>query len=400
MNYILFDSSFRNNLLPLTFTRPVADLRVGILTIREKWELLLKEKTSTLTEPYLAVKYPLVKAETNILINGSICPNEALLAEVKKLRSGETLVQGDSIIAMCLEADSLDSFGGEAGDDIATINTDINFIKIENTWELFQHNDRAIREDFKLLTKGRKSQPLSKTNRVVNPESIFVEEGAVVEFAILNASTGPIYIGKNAEVMEGSKVRGPLAMCEHAVLKMDAKIYGATTIGPHSKVGGEVNNSIILGYSNKAHDGFLGNSVIGEWCNLGANTNNSNLKNNYASVKMWNYPRKQFVNTGLLFTGLIMGDHSKCSINTMFNTGTVVGVSSNVFGSGFPPKYIPSFTWGGSDSLTSYALDRSIDVAKRVMERRHIEFSEIDERIFRKVFDLTKEERRRRGMPN
>jgi len=383
MNYILFDSSFRNNLLPLTFTRPVADLRVGILTIREKWELLLKEKTSTLTEPYLAVKYPLVKAETNILINGSICPNEALLAEVKKLRSGETLVQGDSIIAMCLEADSLDSFGGEAGDDIATINTDINFIKIENTWELFQHNDRAIREDFKLLTKGRKSQPLSKTNRVVNPESIFVEEGAVVEFAILNASTGPIYIGKNAEVMEGSKVRGPLAMCEHAVLKMDAKIYGATTIGPHSKVGGEVNNSIILGYSNKAHDGFLGHSVLGEWCNLGADTNTSNLKNTYEEVKLWSYSEDAFVATGLQFCGLIMGDHSKSGINTMFNTGTVVGVNSNIYGAGFQRNFVPSFSWGGTHGFVDFELNKAIKIAKAVYKRRGIAFDEVEMSILR-----------------
>ncbi len=394
MNYILFDSSFRNNLLPLTFTRPVADLRVGILTIREKWELLLKEKTSTLTEPYLAVKYPLVKAETNILINGSICPNEALLAEVKKLRSGETLVQGDSIIAMCLEADSLDSFGGEAGDDIATINTDINFIKIENTWELFQHNDRAIREDFKLLTKGRKSQPLSKTNRVVNPESIFVEEGAVVEFAILNASTGPIYIGKNAEVMEGSKVRGPLAMCEHAVLKMDAKIYGATTIGPHSKVGGEVNNSIILGYSNKAHDGFLGHSVLGEWCNLGADTNTSNLKNTYEEVKLWSYSEDAFVATGLQFCGLIMGDHSKSGINTMFNTGTVVGVNSNIYGAGFQRNFVPSFSWGGTHGFVDFELNKAIKIAKAVYKRRGIAFDEVEMSILKEIYNLTHKNRR------
>ncbi len=394
MNYILFDSSFRNNLLPLTFTRPVADLRIGILTIREKWELLLQEKTSTLTEPYLAVKYPLVKAETNILINGSICPNEALLAEVKKLKSGETLVQGDSIIAMCLEADSLDSFGGEAADDISTITTDIDFIKVENTWELFQFNDRAIREDFELLTKGRKSQPLSKTNRVVNPENIFVEEGAVVEFAILNASTGPIYIGKEAEIMEGSKVRGPLALCDHSVLKMDAKIYGATTIGPYSKVGGEVNNSIILGYSNKAHDGFLGHSVLGEWCNLGADTNTSNLKNTYEEVKLWSYAEDAFVATGLQFCGLIMGDHSKSGINTMFNTGTVVGVNSNIYGAGFQRNFVPSFSWGGTHGFADFDLNKAIKIATAVYKRRGIAFDQVEMAILKEIYNLTHKNRR------
>lgn len=394
MNYILFDSSFRNNLLPLTFTRPVADLRIGILTIREKWELLLQEKTSTLTEPYLALKYPLVKAETNILINGSICPNEALLAEVKKLKSGETLVQGDSIIAMCLEADSLDSFGGEAADDISTITTDIDFIKVENTWELFQFNDRAIREDFELLTKGRKSQPLSKTNRVVNPENIFVEEGAVVEFAILNASTGPIYIGKEAEIMEGSKVRGPLALCDHSVLKMDAKIYGATTIGPYSKVGGEINNSIILGYSNKAHDGFLGHSVLGEWCNLGADTNTSNLKNTYEDVKLWSYAEDAFVATGLQFCGLIMGDHSKSGINTMFNTGTVVGVNSNIYGAGFQRNFVPSFSWGGTHGFADFDLNKAIKIATAVYKRRGIAFDQVEMAILKEIYNLTHKNRR------
>jgi UDP-N-acetylglucosamine diphosphorylase/glucosamine-1-phosphate N-acetyltransferase len=394
MNYILFDSSFRNNLLPLTFTRPVADLRIGILTIREKWEHLLQEKTSTLTEPYLAVKYPLVKAETNILINGSICPNEALLAEVKKLKSGETLVQGDSIIAMCLEADSLDSFGGEAADDISTITTDIDFIKVENTWELFQFNDRAIREDFELLTKGRKSQPLSKTNRVVNSENIFVEEGAVVEFAILNASTGPIYIGKEAEIMEGSKVRGPLALCDHSVLKMDAKIYGATTIGPYSKVGGEVNNSIILGYSNKAHDGFLGHSVLGEWCNLGADTNTSNLKNTYEEVKLWSYAEDAFVATGLQFCGLIMGDHSKSGINTMFNTGTVVGVNSNIYGAGFQRNFVPSFSWGGTHGFADFDLNKAIKIATAVYKRRGIAFDQVEMAILKEIYNLTHKNRR------
>ncbi|MBZ0243645.1 MAG: glucose-1-phosphate thymidylyltransferase, partial [Bacteroidales bacterium] len=251
MNYILFDSSHRSSLLPLTFTRPVADLRIGILTIREKWEFLLGEKTSTLTESYLSEKFPLVKAKSNILINGSVCPNKELVQDIVSLKPGQTLVRGEAIIAMALTEDTLETFDGEAGDGIQTISIENDFVKIDNTWDLFKYNDRVLREDFEMITKGRKSQPLSKTNSLVNPKDIFVEEGAVVEFSILNASTGPIYIGKDAEIMEGAKVRGPLALCNNSVLKMDAKIYGATTIGPHSKVGGEVNNSVLLGYSNK-----------------------------------------------------------------------------------------------------------------------------------------------------
>jgi len=394
MNYILFDSTFRNNLLPLTFTRPVADLRIGILTIREKWELMLKEKTSTLTEPYLAVKFPLVKAESNILINGAVCPTVELVAQVKQLKSGETLVKGDSVIAMCLKADSLDSFGSETSDDIATISTEIDFIKVENTWDLFHYNDRAIRDDFALLTKGRKSQKLSTTNRVISPENIFIEEGAVVEFAIINASTGPVYIGKNAEIMEGSKVRGPFALCDHAVLKMDAKIYGATTIGPYSKVGGEVNNSVILGFSNKAHDGFLGHSVLGEWCNLGADTNTSNLKNTYEEVKLWSYAEDAFVATGLQFCGLIMGDHSKSGINTMFNTGTVVGVNANIYGAGYQRNFVPSFSWGGTHGYADFDLKKAVKIAEAVYARRGKAFDKIESSILKEIYSLTHKNRR------
>lgn len=394
MNYILFDSAFRNNLLPLTFTRPVADLRIGILTIREKWEFMLGTTTSSLTEPYLATKYPVVKAESNILINGSVCPNKKLVEAVVKLKPGQTLVKDDGIIAMALTAELLETFGGEAGDDIETISIDNDFVKIENTWDLFKYNDRVLREDFEMITKGRKSQPLSKTNRVVNPENIFVEKGAVVEFAILNASTGPIYIGKDAEIMEGTKVRGALALCEHSVLKMDAKIYGATTIGPYSKVGGEVNNSVFLGYSNKAHDGFIGQSVIGEWCNLGADTNASNLKNTYEEVKVWSYAEDSFVLTGLQFCGLIMGDHSKSGINTMFNTGTVVGVNANVYGAGFQRNFVPSFSWGGTHGFTDFDLKKAMNIATAVFKRRNLEFNETEQNILKEIHSLTHKNRR------
>ncbi len=394
MNYILFDSTHRNNLLPLTFTRPVADLRIGILTIREKWEFMLGEKTSTLTEPYLSEKFPLVKAESNILINGSVCPNKELVQDIVSLKPGQTLVRDETIIAMALTAETLETFDGEAGDDIQTISVDNDYVKIDNTWDLFKYNDRVLREDFEMITKDRKSQPLSKTNSLINPKDIFVEEGAVVEYAILNASTGPIYIGKDAEIMEGAKIRGPLALCNNSVLKMDAKIYGATTIGPHSKVGGEVNNSVLLGYSNKAHDGFLGHSVIGEWCNLGADTNTSNLKNTYEEVKLWCYSEDAFVQTGLQFCGLVMGDHSKSGINTMFNTGTVVGVNANIYGSGFQRNFVPSFSWGGTHGFSDFDLKKAIKIATAVFKRRGFEFDRIEQNILKEIYSLTHKNRR------
>jgi UDP-N-acetylglucosamine diphosphorylase/glucosamine-1-phosphate N-acetyltransferase len=394
MNYILFDSAARNNLLPLTFTRPVADIRFGILTIREKWEKYLNERTSSLTENYLSVKFPLIEADINMLINGSICPTPELVSKIKKLSQGQTLIKGDTIIAMCLNAESLKNLGDTNADEMETIETDLDFLKIENTWDIFNLNKEAINSDFGFLTNGRKSQPISPTNRCINPENIFIEEGANVEFAILNASTGPIYIGKDSEIMEGSKVRGPFALCEHAVLKMDSKIYGPTTIGPYSKIGGEVNSSVIFGYSNKAHDGFLGHSVLGEWCNLGADTNTSNLKNTYEEVKLWSYTEDCFVPTGLQFCGTIMGDHSKCGINTMFNTGTVVGVNANVFGPGFQRNFIPSYSWGGTHGLIDYDLKKALKTAEIVFKRRNIVFSAVEKAILTEIFNLTYKNRR------
>jgi UDP-N-acetylglucosamine diphosphorylase/glucosamine-1-phosphate N-acetyltransferase len=389
MNYILFDDQSRNNLLPLTFMRPVAEIRLGILTIREKWEKYLKTKTSTLTEVYLSQKYPVVKKEDNILINGSICPTPEIVKKIKALKPNQTLVSTDSIIAFHLKSEDLDESGDMDLSSIDEIETDARFIKLNDTWDVFRFNDEAIREDFQLLSKGRESRKLSGTNRIVAPENIFVEEGAKVEFAILNASTGPIYIGKNAEIMENSVVRGPFALCEHGVVKMAAKIYGATTIGPWSKVGGEVSNSVFFGYSNKAHDGFLGNSVIAEWCNLGADTNNSNLKNSYDVVKLWNYPKATFIDTGLQFCGLIMGDHSKSGINTMFNTGTVVGVNANVFGAGFQRNFVPSFSWGSTTGFKIFEIKKAIAVAEAVYARRDKVFDETEKDILIQVFDLT-----------
>ena len=394
MNYILFDDHTRINLLPLTFTRPVADIRIGILTIREKWEKLLNAKTSSKTEVYLSEKFPVEFAidTDNVWINGSYCPNVKLIEEINTLQPNQALLSSNIVVAA--------NTGNDKSFDIASLTEFTKFeshsqaLKVNNSWDIFSKNGEEIISDFQLITAGRKSLALSPTNQVIGVEHIFVEEGAKVECAILNASTGPIYIGKDAEIMEGSIVRGPFALCEHSALKLGAKIYGPTTVGPHSKVGGEVNNSVIFGYSNKGHDGFLGNSVLGEWCNIGADSNNSNLKNNYAEVKLWNYERERFVNTGLTFCGLIMGDHSKCGINTMFNTGTVVGVNANIFGSGFPRNFVPSFSWGGAAGFTTYKVKDAFEVATRVFERRAKVFDEVEQRILSHVFELTEKYRK------
>ncbi len=385
MNYILFDGNVRNQLLPFTFTRPVADIRIGILTIREKWEYLLGFTTTTVTEDYLSEKYPFLELEKNVLINASFLPSENLVNIIKGLEENQAVFFDDEPIAFFTTEEQEVDF--DSYNIIQYTHDDV--LRIENSWDLFSKNGEAIKRDFAMLTKGRTSQPIPQNIWTKNPENIFIEEGAKIEFCTLNASEGPIYIGNDTEIMEGSLVRGPFALCEHSTLKMGAKIYSNTTIGPHSKVGGEVNNSVIFGYSNKGHDGFLGNSVLGEWCNLGADTNNSNLKNNYAEVRLWDYETEGFSRTGLQFCGLMMGDHSKCGINTMFNTGTVVGVSANIFGSGFPRNFIPSFSWGGSGGFTTFKTDKAFEVAKVVMSRRGIELSETDTKILEHIFDET-----------
>lgn len=390
MNYILFDGPNRDNLLPFTYTRPVADIRVGILTIREKWESYLDYTTTTVTEDYLSEKFPMVEMDINVMINASYLPNSEIIAIINQLEVNQAVFKGEDVIAFCVEK-------GAEHDDFSkfeAIEFENDIIKIEHTWDIFSKNGEAISDDFELITKNKKSEPIPAAVSTVNPERIFIEKGAKVNFSSLNASSGPIYIGRDAEVMEGSLVRGPFALCSHSVLKLGAKIYGPTTIGPHSKVGGEVNNSVIFGYSNKGHDGFLGNSVLGEWCNLGADTNNSNLKNNYAEVRLWDYNSEGFARTGLQFCGLMMGDHSKCGINTMFNTGTVVGVSSNIFGSGFPRNFVPSFSWGGSKGFVTYKTSKAFEVSEVVMKRRDIIFSDQDKKILDYVFEITKKYRR------
>lgn len=389
MNYILFDGAVRSQLLPFTFTRPVADIRVGILTIREKWENFLNTTTSTITEDYLSEKWPMVEMEENIMINAAFLPTAELVEQIKNLQPGEGIFHEEDVVAFHAYDEQEVDF-----QKCTNIELEGKAMLVEHTWDIFKMNAEAIAADFELLTQDRKSQKLSSTNQVIAPENVFLEEGAKVECAILNASEGPIYIGADAEIMEGSIVRGPFALCEHATVKMGAKIYGSTTVGPHSKIGGEVNNSVIFGYSNKGHDGFLGNSVLGEWCNLGADTNTSNLKNNYAEVRLWDYASEKFAPTGLQFCGLMMGDHSKCGINTMFNTGTVVGVSANIFGAGFPRNFIPSFSWGGSGGTSTYKTEKAFEVAEKVMERRDIEFSEEDKAILEQVFEDTQKYRR------
>ena len=383
MNYILFDD-FRGNLLPLTYTRPVSEIRIGILTITKKWEHFFKTKFSFYTEDYLQQKFSLITKEDNLWVNGSICPDTNLVSAIQSLSENQCLMQNETLIA----------YRSKKSIPSDVILYEDNFMQISQLWHIFEYNDDCIKSDFKLITEGRISELISETNACTNPENIFLEEGAKVEHAILNASTGPIYVGKNAQIMEGCIVRGPLAMCENSVLKMGAKIYGATTLGPYCKAGGEVNNSLLMGYSNKSHDGFLGNSVLGEWCNLGADTNNSNLKNNYAEVRLWNYPSERFINTGLQFCGLVMGDHSKCGINTMFNTGSVVGVSANIYGTGFPRNFVPSFSWGGSAGYVSYHLNKVFEVAEKVMQRRAVDFNQVEKDILVKIFELTKSYRK------
>ncbi|KIQ14037.1 glucose-1-phosphate thymidylyltransferase [Flavobacterium sp. MEB061] len=390
MNYILFDGPVRNALLPFTFTRPVADILIGIMTIRQKWEMRLGSTITTITEEYLSAKFPMVEMEENVMINAAYLPNDTLAEMVSDLKENQAIFKGDDVIAFFTnenqEEVDFDSY------EIIQYNEDC--ITVENTWDIFSKNDAAIRADFDYLTEDRKSQPIPKSVNVISSENIFIEEGAKLEFVTLNASAGPIYIGKNAEIMEGTVIRGPFALCENAQVKLNAKVYGATTVGPGSRIGGEVKNSVLFANSNKGHDGFLGDSVLGEWCNIGADSNNSNLKNNYEEVKLWSYETEGFAKTGLQFCGLMMGDHSKCGINTMFNTGTVVGVSANIFGSGFPRNFVPSFSWGGAAGFTTYVTKKAFETAKLVMSRRNIEFDEIESSILEHIFEETKKWRK------
>lgn len=385
MNVIFFDGQEWGNLRPLTLTKPLGELRMGILTFKERWLKLLKiEHSSYLTQNYLSEKYTLHTEDINYYINPAYFPTPELLLFVQKLYEGQTIWYEDQLIAARVShEDFLQKTFSPNRIHLKSISQHINQL-----WDLFAHNDYAIKFDFDLITQNRQSQPISTTNGVINPENIFIEEGATIEFAILNAKDGPIYVGRNAEIMEGSLVRGSMALCENAKLNLGAKIYSGTTIGPWCKAGGEINNSIMMGFSNKGHDGFLGNSVIGEWCNLGADTNNSNLKNNYSEVKLWNYTQKAYISTQMQFCGLLMGDYSKTAINSQFNTGTVVGVSANVFDSGFPPKFIPSYSWGGYKNSTKFELEKAIEAIEKMMIRRNKNLTEQEIKILNNIYKL------------
>lgn len=377
MNFILFDDpEYRIGLLPLTFTRPVADIRIGIFKISEKWEKALGTTISFRTEGYLSKKFKFAENQDSIYINGSICPTEALLIEISKLENGQALLQDTTLIAYRNEAKQTKSFSGEL-----TI--------LKRTWDIFAHNGKELRKDFAFIQKNGKSIGISDPyTKIYKPENIFVEEGAKVYASILNAEHGPIYLGKNSEVQEGAMIRGAFALCESSVVNMGGKMRGDNTIGPFCKVGGEVSNSVMFAYSNKAHDGFMGNSVIGEWCNFGADSNTSNLKNNYTNIKIYSYKEKAFIDSGRQFCGLVMGDHSKSGINIMFDSGSVVGVNSSVYGSKYSPKFIRSYSWGDIENLETYRLDKALEVAELVLARRNLKLTDIDKEILTTVFNL------------
>lgn len=384
MQLVFSDAQYWEDFLPLTFTRPIAEMRCGILTFSERWKKLLTiDEVSYLTEDFLQEKFQKPEKRESLFLVPNFLPTPDVLQQIKNLRKGEALVYQDELLAAKV---NMENFKLSQIEKMTDITEELLFFK--QPTDLFSYNHIAIDFDFELLTEGRTSQPLSPTNGFLgNPEDLFIEEGAQIEFSTLNTKTGKIYIGKNAEIMEGCHLRGPIALCEDSKFNLGAKIYGATTVGPHSKVGGEVNNVVIFGYSNKGHDGFIGNSVIGEWCNLGADTNSSNLKNNYATVKLWNYKSKKFTDTGLQFAGVIMGDHAKTAINTQLNTGTVVGLAANIFKSGFPPNLVENFSWGGMKGDEKFKLEKAIEVAEKAMIRRKIILSEADKKILEYIFN-------------
>lgn len=386
MTINLFDDSTWQSLRPLTFTRPVADLRVGILTIAEKWAKYLSATYGFNTADYLAAKF---KSLTNpdLFVNGSLCPNEPLLEAICTLKDGEALYRANILLAYKAKGQS--DFDPKTAEALKPISYDAALVRILFPEDIFKYNGAEIKCDYDLLTKGRTSAKLSNTN-VFLGDSFFAEEGAEAECSTFNSLQGPIYLSKRAEVWEGCHIRGSFALCEHSQVKMGAKIYGQTTIGPYSRVGGEINNAVIWGYSSKGHEGYLGNSVLGQWCNIGADSNNSNLKNNYADVRLWDYEKGSFRKTGMQFCGLIMADHSKCAINTMFNTGTVAGVSANIFGAGFPRNFIPDFAWGGAQGFEVYTLNKMFETAGKVYERRNIAFDQQEKDILAQIFEITK----------
>jgi UDP-N-acetylglucosamine diphosphorylase/glucosamine-1-phosphate N-acetyltransferase len=368
MNICLDDNSKHLDFAPLTLLKPLAKLRIGLMTIEERWSQFFQmAQISYNTEPYLAAKYP-SNPKPDFTLAATAIPSKALVDELIKGPEGEYYKNNNWI--------------GTKGQATTKHALKTDCILLERRWDLYELNEEIIKKDFSLLTAGRNSQLLSSTVTVIgDPNLVFFEEGAKAEACVLNTTDGPIYLDKKAEIMEGSFVRGPFGLGESATLKMGAKIYGGTSIGPHCKIGGEVSNSLFQGYSNKGHDGFVGNSLIGEWCNLGADTNTSNLKNNYSVVRTYSYAEGKEVQTDMQFMGLTMGDHSKCGINTMFNTATVVGMACNVYGGDFPDKFIPSFSWGGAE-LVPFKLDKAIEASNNMMKRRGLHLDEHDLKMF------------------
>jgi UDP-N-acetylglucosamine diphosphorylase/glucosamine-1-phosphate N-acetyltransferase len=385
---ILFDDpAIRGSLLPFVFTRPVGEIRVGILKIKEKWERYLKVRIGFFTQGYLKEKFGHEEVPS-LFINGALCPSSGVLSAIAKLEPGEALWSNSTLLALHVARPQ--DFSIELAREREAVHYEGECTLIQKNWHIFQYNAAELRMDFALITAGRQSKGIhDRATIAYNESAIFVEEGVQIRAAVLNAENGPIYIGKNSRVEEGALIRGPFALCEGATVGMGAKMRGDTTVGPFSKVGGEVSNSVIFGYSNKSHEGFMGNSVIGEWCNFGADSNISNLKNNYASVKLWDYIKGSYVDTGLQFCGLMMGDHSKCGINTMFNTGTVVGVGASIFGAGYPRNFITSFAWGGASGFSTHNYKKFEETAAKVLERRGLEFDDTEKRIYRRVFELT-----------
>jgi UDP-N-acetylglucosamine diphosphorylase/glucosamine-1-phosphate N-acetyltransferase len=394
LNIILFDSDARNNLLPLTATRPVGELRLGILTLREKWERRMKASVSYITQEYLQVKYPIRFEADNLIVNSSVLPDDDICARIQILQMNEALLnkEGDLIAARISEHQIESLIADEEIKELQgiTIENDEKLRCLNRLWHFSEFNEQELLSDFALLTQGKKSNPISSTNRILGYSNVFLEEGVSMEYCTINATKGPVYIGKNVEIMEGCMLRGPISIGENSILKMGAKIYGPSTFGPGCRIGGEVARSIFYANSNKSHEGYLGDSVIGEWCNMGADTNNSNLKNNYGEVKLWDYVTEKFEKTGKNFMGLVMGDHSKCAINTMFNTGTVVGVFTNVYGAGFPRNFIPDFSWGGAEGgYRTYKFAEACETAAIVMARRNLVFNELDKSILFHIYDRT-----------
>jgi len=391
MHKLIFTEEYckPQNLHPFTLIRHIQDIRVGILTIREKWERLLGLASFDKWEGYYLDDERSIKIDKNIgkdillMVHANVLPTPALVRKIKKMAHGEFLsVKEEGAVAYKFSAQEV--IGLHKIKMLRAVEVEEDLEVLHYPWQIFQLNDWAIRQDYKLITGKRKSRPVSKTNTVINPSQVFIEPGAKVEHCILNASTGPIYIGKHAEIMEGSMLRGPVAVCEGSLVKMGSKIYGATTIGPYCLAGGEIKNTVLMGYTNKAHDGYLGDSVIGEWCNLGAGTSNSNLKNNCGEVTYWVHADKKEISAGNK-GGLLMGDYSKAAINTSFNTGTVVGICSNVFAQGLTPKYIPHFSWG-CDGITRYKLANAIADIDKWKQLKGFTITEKEKQILTDIY--------------